>query len=250
VADVSDPSVRQFLAVSDHWLARRARNLRQRWYTFAGNAQSGQSSIPVTIYQNTGGTFGAPPITNAVAVGTGTLTLTGCTAGTFNYSFNDGRSGSTALTRLTPNVTCVTSGTPPTNPDFGFTGNWYTKATSGQGFVVELNPVSGLLFFTWYTYAVNGQTAGAAGQRWYTGQANNFTPGMRTIAATLYETTGGAFNQAGPPAHTVPVGTATLTFTNCGSATLNYNFTSGGNAGQAGSIALVRIGPTPAGCAP
>jgi hypothetical protein len=27
-----------------------------------------------------------------------------------------------------------------------------------------------------------------------------------------------------------------------------YSFTSGSNAGQAGTIALTRVGPTPAGC--
>ena len=35
MTDARQPSVRQFLAVSDHWLARTARTLRQRWYTFA-----------------------------------------------------------------------------------------------------------------------------------------------------------------------------------------------------------------------
>ena len=221
----------------------------QRWYTFSGSAQSGQASIAVTIYENTGGTFSTPPITHAVAVGTGTLTLTSCTDGTFNYSFNDGRSGSIALTRLTQNVTCVASGTPTPNADFGFTGNWYDPLMSGQGFVVELNPISRVLFFTWYTYAVNGQAAGAAGQRWYTGQAA-FAPGTRNIVTTLYETTGGAFNQTAPAAQTVAVGTATVTFTNCGAATITYNFTAGSNAGQSGAIALVRVGPAPAGCGP
>ena len=35
MTDVHQPSVRQFLAVSDHWLARCARTFRQRWYAFA-----------------------------------------------------------------------------------------------------------------------------------------------------------------------------------------------------------------------
>jgi len=205
----------------------------------------------VTIYQNVGGNFGTPPITQAVAVGTGTLSLNSCTDGTFNYTFTDGsnRSGAIALTRLTKNVTCVPSGTPGTNADFGFTGNWYDPTTSGQGFVIEVNPASGNLFFTWYTYAPNGQAAGAAGQRWYTGLAG-FTAGMRTINATLYETEGGVFNQGAPAPQSVAVGTATITFASCGAATLSYNFTSGSNAGQSGVISLSRVGPTPAGCGP
>lgn len=35
VRDTRQPSVRQFLAVSDHWFARRARTFRRRWHTFA-----------------------------------------------------------------------------------------------------------------------------------------------------------------------------------------------------------------------
>jgi hypothetical protein len=223
----------------------------QRWYTFAGNAAAGNAAIPVAIYQNVGGNFGAPPTTQGVAVGTGTLTLSSCTDGTFNYTFTDGsnRSGAIALTRLTKNVTCVASGTPTTNADFGFTGNWYDPATSGQGFVIEVNPASGNLFFAWYTYAANGQAAGAAGQRWYTG-LGGFTPSMRTVDTTLYETEGGVFNQAAPPPQSVAVGTATITFASCGAATLSYSFTSGSNAGHSGLISLSRVGPTPAGCGP
>jgi len=222
----------------------------QRWYTFDGKAQTGHTSIPITLYQNTGGKFDAPPTTSPVVVGSGTLAFTGCTDGTFSYAFNDGsnRTGTIALTRLTPNVTCALGAAPSTNADFGFSGNWLDPATSGQGFVFELNPMSPVLFFTWYTYAPNGQTQGAAGQRWYTGQAG-YTPGARVIAATLYETTGGVFDQATtPPAQTVPVGTATVTFTSCAVAQIDFRFTSGSSAGSTGTIPLVRIGPVPAGC--
>lgn len=34
MTDGRQPSLRQFLAVSDHWLARRGRALRRRWYAF------------------------------------------------------------------------------------------------------------------------------------------------------------------------------------------------------------------------
>ena len=133
------------------------------------------ASIPVTIYQNVGGNFAAPPITQASPAGIATLSFSDCTNATFDYAFVDGsgRSGSIPLTRLTPNVTCAaTAAAKTTDPDFGFFGNWYDAATSGQGFVVELNPLVPLVFLTWYTYAPNGQAAGMAGQRWYTGQAS------------------------------------------------------------------------------
>jgi len=222
----------------------------QRWYTFDGKAQTGQGSIPITLYQNTGGKFAAPPTTSPVIVGTGTLSFTSCTDGTFSYQFTDGsnRTGSVALTRLTPNVTCAIGAAPVTNADFSYSGNWLDPTTAGQGFVFELNPLSPVLFFTWYTYAPNGQAQGAAGQRWYTGQGG-YAPGARVIATTLYETTGGVFDQpTTPPPQTVPVGTATVTFTSCAAAQIDFRFTSGSSAGMTGTIPLVRIGPVPAGC--
>jgi hypothetical protein len=223
---------------------------RQRWYTYAGSATTGNTLIPVTIYQNTGGNFNAPPATSAVAVGSGTLSFSDCTTASFNYVFNDGsgRNGSIPLTRLTQNVTCGTVAK-PADPDFGFSGNWFDPATSGQGFVMEVNPVSRVLFVTWYTYASAGTGAGAAGQRWYTAQAA-FVPGMRSVPTTLYETTGGAFNAADPKPSTSSVGTATVRFASCTSASIDYNFASGGNAGRSGTIQLARVGPAPVGCGP
>ena len=221
---------------------------RQRWYTFTGNAQSGQSSVPITILRNVGGTFNAPPVTNASPVGTGTLSFSGCTAGTLDYQFTDGRSGSIPLSRLLPSVTCAAGSAPTTNADFAFSGNWYDASTSGQGFVFEVNPTQPFFFLTWYTYAPGAPSADPAGQRWFTGQGS-FTPGMRTITAKLYETTGGVFDQPTNPAQaTVEVGSATVTFMSCTSAQLQFSFTSASIGSRSGTINLTRIGPVPAGC--
>jgi hypothetical protein len=223
----------------------------QRWYTFAGNGSSGQSSANVTIYQNVGGNFNAPPVTNATPVGSGTLTFSDCVNGTFSYAFTDGsnRSGSLSITRIVPNVTCVVGAAPTPNADFGLSGNWYDPATSGQGFVFEVNPLAPVVFFAWYTYSPTGQAAGAAGQRWFTGQGT-FSAGTHTAPLTLYETTGGVFDTPTPGTQaTTAVGTATITFASCTSAQLTFNFTGGSSAGHAGMINLSRVGPVPAGCA-
>jgi hypothetical protein len=223
---------------------------RQRWLTFSGNAQSGAASVPVTIYRNVGGNFNAPPITNGMPVGTGTLAFTDCNNATLDYAFTDGsgRAGSIPLTRLTMNVTCVSGGTPPTNADFALSGNWYDAATSGQGFVFEVNPQSRALFLTWYTYAPGGQGAGVSGQRWFTA-LGNFNPGMRTVPLTLHETTGGVFDQPTNPAPaSPPVGSVTVTFASCTSASLQFSFNAASNAGRSGTIALTRIGRVPPGC--
>ena len=184
---------------------------RERWYTFNGNGQSGSASVPVTIYQNVGGNFDALPITQPTAVGSGTLAFSDCSNGTLSYTFTDGsgRTGSTPLTRLTPNVTCATDAASGTDADFALSGNWFAPATSGQGVVLELNPGSQSLLLTWYTYAPAGQSMGASGQRWFFGLQKPYVPGSRSFALQLYETTGGLFDQPTNPApSSEPVGTA------------------------------------------
>ena len=222
----------------------------QRWYTLSGNVESGQPYAALAIYRNVGGNFDAGPTTSGVAIGTATLRFDSCASGQLDYVFSDGsgRIGSIPLTRLTKNMTCAASGTPPTNADFAFSGNWFDPATSGQGITVEVNPASNALFFAWYTYAPGGAALGAAGQRWYTGLAA-YAAGTRSVPLTLYETTGGVFDTPTNPAPApVAVGTGTLAFQGCANATLAFTFTGGSSSGTSGNINLVRVGPTPKGC--
>ena len=223
---------------------------RQRWYTLGGNVAAGQPAS-LAIYRNIDGNFNAPPATKATIVGAATLSFDSCTSGQLTYAFTDGsgRSGMIPLTRLTNNQTCSTAGAAPTNADFALSGNWYNAATDGQGLTIEVNPNSNILFLSWYTYAPNGAGAGAAGQRWYTASSTALAPGSRSIPVTIYETTGGVFD-APAAAHSATVGTGTLTFQSCASATLDFTFTGGSSSGASGAVALSRVGPTPPGCAP
>ena len=223
---------------------------RQRWYSASGPAVTGQPSASLTIYRNTGGNFNAPPVTTGQPVGTATLSFDSCSSGQLSYSFTDGtgRSGMIPLTRLTQNVTCDTTSPNSTNADFALSGNWFDPATSGQGLAVEVNPNSKAFFAAWYTYAPNASSAGVAGQRWYSVQAP-FVPGSRSIPATIYETTGGLFDQPTPAGQTsAPVGTATVMFQSCSAAKFSYAFTGGSSRGLSGTITLTRVGPLPPGC--
>jgi hypothetical protein len=161
------------------------------------------------------------------------------------YALTDGShpSGVIPLVRLTPNVTCSTSGEPLTNADFGYSGNWFDPVTSGQGIILEVNPNAATVFFAWFTYASDGQT----GQRWYTGQ-RSYVPGTPTGTVMLYETWGNSFDSGDPRSGTFEVGTATATFFSCNAASLTFTFTGGSNAGASGTINLMRVGPTPPGC--
>jgi hypothetical protein len=198
-----------------------------------------------------GGNFDAAPITQPTVVGTGSLSFADCSNATLAYTFTDGsaRTGSIALTRLTPNVTCTVGIAPSTNADFALSGNWFDATTPGQGIVVDVNPVSPAVFLTWYTYAPAGQALGASGQRWFVGLLKPYVIGSRMLMLPLFETTGGVFDQpTNPNPSSMPVGSATLTFASCTSAQLNFNFTSGSSMGQSGTIALTRVGPVPPGC--
>lgn len=220
---------------------------RNRWYSLYGNALSGHASAALTIYQNVGGNFDAPPVTRSKAVGTAIFLATSCTEGALQYDFDDGRSGMLDLVRLTPNVTCAPAAPRPVDVDFTYSGNWYAPETSGQGLIFEVNPVAKVFFATWYTFSPNGDTLiNPASERWYTAQGS-YTPGSRVVDVTLYETTGGVFDST-TPATTRPAGTGKIRFASCTAASLDYSFTSGTNQGIAGSIALSRVGPVPAGC--
>jgi len=224
---------------------------KQRWYTFGGPILAGTSSASLPLHLNTGGNFDAAPVTNGQQVGSVTISFSSCTAGEFAYAFSDGsgRSGTIPITRITPNVTCSATANRPTNADFALSGNWYDPSTSGQGFIVEVNPNAPVLFFAWYTYATNGASLGEAGQRWFTGQGA-YSAGARSASVTLYETTGGIFDTDTPATQaTIGVGSATLTFNGCESATLAFDFTAGPSIGATGMIALTRVGSTPSGCA-
>ena len=81
----------------------------QRWYTAQPTTFApGARSIPVTLYQTTGGQFDTPtaPGQRTVAVGSGTIAFQSCSAATFSYSFtggsSSGSSGTIALKRVGP----------------------------------------------------------------------------------------------------------------------------------------------------
>jgi len=81
----------------------------QRWYTAqAAGYTRGTRSIPVQIYETTGGVFDAPsvPMPKTAVVGSGTFTFQGCTAATLAYAFtggsSSGKSGAITMQRVGP----------------------------------------------------------------------------------------------------------------------------------------------------
>ena len=130
---------------------------RQRWYTALGQVVTGQPNASMTIYQNTGGNFSAPPATDAEPVGIATLSFDTCSSGQLAYTlsyFPDGsvRTGDIPLTRLTQNVTCSTTTANFTNADFALPGTGTTPQRRARDWRSS-QPEFQAFFAAWYTYA-------------------------------------------------------------------------------------------------
>jgi hypothetical protein len=224
----------------------------QRWYALSGDVAADGAVANLGIYVQYGGNFDAPPALGAAAaVGQATLQFADCNHGALTYAFADGshRAGTIPLTRLTPNVTCAAGGDDGSAaPGYRLSGSWFDPATSGQGLVFDFNPVAGLLFAGWYTFAPNGQQIGGpASQRWYVLQAP-YAPGATSVSGIpIALATGGVFDDPAP-AQTRVVGAASLLVRSCSEMTLSYAFDANTNQGASGSIDLTRAGPAPAGC--
>lgn len=221
---------------------------KQHWYTLQGLVSSTSASNTFGIYDSQGGNFDAPPLVNPVPVGYATLQLADCTHATLSYLFTDGsgRSASMPLTRVTANVACTPSGTPGWSGAPLLSGAWYEPATSGQGLVIEANPINNVLSAGWMTYAPNGSTLGSQSQRWFTLQGD-YAAGSNTTTVGIYDAIGGVFD-APIPVSAVLVGNATVSVGSCSAISVQYQFTSGENAGRTGTLDLARLSPPPPGC--
>jgi plastocyanin len=109
----------------------------------------------------------------------------------------------------------------------GLNDVWATPGKNGQGILFAVFPDAEVFFSAWFTYdstrPPNGATAvlGQPDQRWLTMQGN-FAGNTATLV--VYYSTGGVFDMASPPpGDPVSIGTATIVFHDCSSATLTYS---------------------------
>ena len=140
----------------------------------------------------------------------------------------------------------------------GLNGSWANFDTLGQGFFIDVFPDIPLLFLAWFTWEVEQQSAaqnqsslqqsGSSGSkllavvgddnhRWLTAQGP-FADNTATLDVTL--TTGGLFDDPQPTGNSEmgTYGTMTLTFTDCKTGTVDYNFTA---IGLSGSVPIQRL---------
>jgi hypothetical protein len=165
----------------------------------------------------------APPATTVV--GTGTLTFTSATTGTFTYTVNDPPN---VVAQTTKAIVLQTFGPVPTcswGPQSNLAAAtnyqdlWYkAPAESEAGWGINLTQQGTNIFATWFTYDANHNPL------WLSALLPQTGP--KTFSGALDRTSGPAFNAVPfDPAmvHHSPSGTATVAFTDGNTGTFTYN---------------------------
>ena len=204
---------------------------RQRWYTLQGPVVTGQPNASLTIYQNTGGNFNAPPATNAQAVGTATLSFDTCSSGELSYTFTDGIRPRRHDTVDAPAAERDLLGHDPVSHQCGLRSfrelvRWCCNV--GAGIHGRGRPeFQRVLLVLVYVYAERRQRR----SRWTT-----MVYGARRLYAGFADDSGADLRDHRRDVRhsrrllarrTVAVGTGTMTFQSCSAATFSYNFTGG-----------------------
>ncbi len=131
----------------------------------------------------------------------------------------------------------------------GLNDAWFNPTTAGQGFFMTVYPEEELVFLAWFTFdserpPENVQALlGDPGHRWFTA-LGAFEPGD-SLTMQIELTEGLIFDSEVPPLTPDKqsyVGTMDLTFANCNTATLTYDFP---DQQISGLIDLQRVAPDP-----
>ena len=176
-----------------------------------------------TLFQTTGPPFSSVPFDPAqvigIAVGTGTLTFTDLSTGTFAYTVN----GVTQTKSITRQIfdqlpTCTFGILSDLTLAYNYQDLWWVApAGSESGWGVNLTHQGNTIFATWFTYDLDRTPM------WLLATALKTAQGV--YSGTLYRTTGPPFNSVPfDPAKVAgtAVGTATFTFTDGNTGTFNY----------------------------
>ncbi len=194
------------------------------WWLVMTALKTATNTYTGTLYQTHGPAFNAVPFAPkfvATAVGTGTLSFSDSSNGTFAYTVN-GISQTKTITRQVfgPLPTCTYGTQPNLNAATNYQDLWWNApAASEDGWGINFTHQGDTIFATWFTYDLDGTPL------WLVVTALKTGPG--TYAGTLYRTTGPAFNAVpfAPKFVATAVGTATLSFADGNHASFAYTIT-------------------------
>jgi len=201
------------------------------WFTYDGSGKAWWLSMTANktgsgvyagdLYRTHGPSFNAVPFNpadvTATKVGTGTLTFSGVSDGTFAYVV----AGTTQTKPITRQVfgalPSCTVAPPDLTAAINYQDLWWAPGGVESGWGVNFTQQGDIIFATWFTYDLDGTPM------WLSATVNKTGPGAYT--GTLYRTTGPAFD-AVPflPVNVTAtsVGTLTLTFANGNAGTFAY----------------------------
>jgi len=192
------------------------------WLSMTANATT-SNIYSGTLYQTHGPAFGAVPFSpaavTATPVGTGTLTFSDNSNGSFSYTVN-GIQQTKPITRqlFGPLPSCTFGSATPLAQATNYQDLWWAAPAGAEsGWGVNFTQQGDTIFATWFTYDTDGSPL------WLSATANKSSAGVFT--GTLYRTTGPAFNALPfSPSQVVatPVGTLTLSFASGDTATFAY----------------------------
>ena len=139
--------------------------------------------------------------------------------------------------------TTAASTRPQTANQFDLSGAWFEPASAGQGLMVEMytstarGGAAPYLFAGWFTYT--DRIGGVAEHDWFalegTGTANG-----RVFPLTIGRPNANVFDNGAAAGAPVQLGTATLTFSSCTEAVLDYQFNAAGGS-RSGQVVLQRL---------
>lgn len=139
--------------------------------------------------------------------------------------------------------TTVASTRPQTANQFDVSGGWFEPATAGQGLMVEMytstarGGAAPYVFAGWFTYT--DRVGGVGEQDWYALEGTGSVDG-RVFPLTIGRPNANVFDNGAAAGAPVPLGTATLTFSSCTEAVLDYQFNAAGG-GRRGQVVLQRL---------
>jgi len=118
---------------------------------------------------------------------------------------------------------------------------WYDPETAGQGFQINVFPVKGQIFLTWFTFDTERPPSdvqahlGEPGHRWLTAQGPYEGTGAEL---DVWISEGGIFDSGVPAPYLRPDGQITLEFSTCNEGTLAYDIPS---IGRENVISIERV---------